>query len=620
MGIVMADVSHEHYLREEVGRLEQRIAELQQQGPTNEPAAHGEVANGANARHDGAAADVEPTVLEHLVAVTSSVIGDRFFEALAEHLAKAFDVRCAFVNELVGEQANRLHPLAIWIDGQPGDPQTYDLPHTPCQFVIERGEFFCGVDVAEQFPNDHMLVELGVTSYYGVRFAGQDGKPLGNICILDGKPLPDTPQLRTLLRLFGERAAQELQRKQAEDQQRTHNEVLEQIVHCKPLAQILETIVRAIERQMPGAKASVLLLEDKQLRHGAAPSLPVEYNQLVDGLEIGPAVGSCGTAAYEKRSVVVSDVLVDAKWAPFLDVVNRFGLRACWSQPILTEGGKVLGTFALYYAEPRTPCDEELSTVSSFASLACLAIERKRTDEALKLRDSELAHVSRLAMLGEVVAELTHEVNQPLYTITNFARACINETAKPEGFSQETLQSWLGQIQEACNRASDILRSTTEFVRRDDQDRALLDVEEIVNQAVELISWRASRDQIEIAFQPPARAVHCLGNRVQLEQVLLNILVNGCDAIGQLGRNSGRLVVMVEIQADAVEIVVEDNGSGIAEEVRESLFDPFVTTKVDGMGMGLAISRSIVEDHGGRIWASDSSTGGTQFHVSLPVQ
>ncbi len=617
----MAEVSHEQYLREKVGQLEQRIAELQQYRADSTAGTHGEVANGTDARRgDAAGNEVGSAVLEHLVAVTSAVIGDRFFDTLAEHLAKAFGVRCAFVNELVGERADRLNPLASWIDGQPGDAQAYDLHHTPCQFVIERGEFFCGAGVAEQFPDDHMLVELGVTSYCGVRFSGQDGKPLGNICILDSNPLPDSPQLRTLLHLFGQRAAQELQRKQAEDEQKTHNEVLEQIVHSKPLTQILETIVQAIERQMPGARASVLLLEDKQLRHGAAPSLPDEYNGLIDGLEIGPAVGSCGAAAYEKRSVVVSDVLVDDKWTAFLDVVSRFGIRACWSQPILTDGGKVLGTFALYYSEPRSPSEEDLSTVSSFASLACLAIERKRTDEALKLRDLELAHVSRLAMLGEVVAELAHEINQPLYTITNFARACINETTKPEGFSQETLQSWLGQIQDACNRASDILRSTTEFVRRDDQDRVMLDVAEVVHQSVELISWRASRDKIEIAVEPPSQPVQCLGNRVQLEQVLLNILVNGCDAIGQAGTNSGRITVAVEIQPDAVEIVIEDNGPGISDEVRASLFDPFVTTKVDGMGMGLAISRSIVEDHGGRIWASESSTGGTRFHVSLPVQ
>ena len=174
-----------------------------------------------------------------------------------------------------------------------------------------------------------------------------------------------------LLRAIDEAAAQ---RARAESQ----SLVLERITTGAPLREVLELLVNTIEARSDGMLGSVLLLdaEGKRLIHGAAPSLPRSYTEEIDGLEIGPAEGSCGTAAYEGRQVVVEDIATDPLWENYRDLAGEHDLAACWSTPIRASSGEVLGTFALYYHEPRGPTDEELALIEEAVKLASISIER----------------------------------------------------------------------------------------------------------------------------------------------------------------------------------------------------------------------------------------------------
>ncbi len=163
----------------------------------------------------------------------------------------------------------------------------------------------------------------------------------------------------------------------------SHNKVLELVAQDAPLSQVLETICRSVEELAPGVLCSILLLEGDTLRHGAAPSLPEDYNRHVDGLTIGPTAGSCGTAAYLKKPIIVSDTLADPLWADYRDLARQYGLRACWSTPILSHQGEVLGTFAMYYREVRSPSTYELQLIEQTAHLAALVLERQRSAELL---------------------------------------------------------------------------------------------------------------------------------------------------------------------------------------------------------------------------------------------
>ena len=177
----------------------------------------------------------------------------------------------------------------------------------------------------------------------------------------------------------------------------SHNKVLELVAKGAPLSEILETLCRSVEELAPGVLCSVLLLEGDKLRHGAAPSLPQDYNRQIDGLTIGPTVGSCGTAAFLKKPVIVSDTLTDPLWADFRDLAQKYGLRACWSTPIVSQQSEVLGTFAMYYREPRSPSTYELQLIEQTTHLATLVLERQRVTEALHRREEILQAVARIA-------------------------------------------------------------------------------------------------------------------------------------------------------------------------------------------------------------------------------
>lgn len=172
-----------------------------------------------------------------------------------------------------------------------------------------------------------------------------------------------------------------------ESQQAAEARVLQALGEGAPLDRVLTVLIEAIEESSDGLLGSVLLLdEENRLRHGAAPSLPESYNRAVDGIMIGPVAGSCGTAAFRKEPVIVSDIASDPLWETPRDLALSHGLRACWSTPILS-GDRVLGTFALYYREPRSPGPDELQLTERMTQLARIAIERRRDEKAL--RDSQ---------------------------------------------------------------------------------------------------------------------------------------------------------------------------------------------------------------------------------------
>lgn len=178
-------------------------------------------------------------------------------------------------------------------------------------------------------------------------------------------------------------------RKRSEALLRGQKVVLEELIRGKPLPELLAHICEVMQEQGDGLRVSVLLLDEDgtHLRHGAGPALPAEYNRAIDGIAIGPEVGSCGTAAYRKETVVVSDIAADPLWAGFKDLAAGFGLRSCWSTPILSEAEEVLGTFAIYTGEPHAPGPEERSVAEVLSRTAAVAIEWHRAGR-------QLAHVT----------------------------------------------------------------------------------------------------------------------------------------------------------------------------------------------------------------------------------
>jgi PAS domain S-box-containing protein len=192
------------------------------------------------------------------------------------------------------------------------------------------------------------------------------------------------------------------QRKRREALLAGENRVLEMVAKGDSLSDILDNLCLLVEEQSSGVLASILLMDPngKQLRHGGAPNLPKTYTDAIDGAFIGPAVGSCGTAAYRADQVIVSDIAADPLWADFRDLALAHSLRACWSTPIFSSEGKVIGTFAMYYREPRMPDPREQATIRHITHLAGIAIQRKLAEAARRESEAYLAEAQRLSHTG----------------------------------------------------------------------------------------------------------------------------------------------------------------------------------------------------------------------------
>ncbi|MCS0495941.1 ATP-binding protein [Ancylobacter sp. MQZ15Z-1] len=248
--------------------------------------------------------------------------------------------------------------------------------------------------------------------------------------------------------------------------------------------------------------------------------------------------------------------------------------------------------------------------------------ERRRAEDALHQTRTQLTHVTRITTLGELTASIAHEINQPLAAVVTNGAACLRWLDRPEPDIGEAKASVERMISNG-RRASDVVARLRALARRSEPQHTPLDVNEVVEEMLQLLERELAQHRIalELAFDRHVPAV--AGDRVQLQQVLINLSLNAMQAMDAVPPRGRRLGIVTRAEQDeegrAVVIEVRDRGPGIAPENLPKLFNAFYSTKQDGMGMGLSISRSIIEAHGGRIAAAPNETGGMTFAVRLPV-
>jgi two-component system sensor kinase FixL len=242
--------------------------------------------------------------------------------------------------------------------------------------------------------------------------------------------------------------------------------------------------------------------------------------------------------------------------------------------------------------------------------------ERQETQKRLQEVQSELIFVSRFTALGEMASTLAHELNQPLTAATSYLNgACrLLDAGRPDdlGTVREAVESAAAQTL----RAGQIIKRLREFVARGESDRRTENLQKLIEEACALALVGARETGVRVAFKFDPRAHLVLADKVQIQQVLLNLLRNAIEAMQEGARRELTLATVRE-DADTIRIDVADTGAGISPEIAAHLFQPFVTSKKTGMGVGLSISRTIVEAHGGRLWAEPRPGGGTVFHLTL---
>ena len=266
-----------------------------------------------------------------------------------------------------------------------------------------------------------------------------------------------------------------------------------------------------------------------------------------------------------------------------------------------------------------SPMKDASGHVVGASKLARDITERKRAEEALRQAQTDLAHASRLTTMGEFTASLAHEVKQPIAAAVTDANTCVRWITRDEPDLKEAREAARRIVKDAT-RAAEIINRVRLLFKKGTPQRELVDVNEVAREMIVLLGDEASRHSISIRTELAEDLPHVIGDRVQLQQVLMNLIVNGVDAMHDVDGPRELIIKSQPAENNELLLSVSDTGVGLPRHQADQIFNAFFTTKTHGTGMGLRISRSIVESHGGRLWAADNSPRGASFCFTLPTK
>jgi len=255
--------------------------------------------------------------------------------------------------------------------------------------------------------------------------------------------------------------------------------------------------------------------------------------------------------------------------------------------------------------------------ILAFALIASLS-EQKRAEEELRQARADLAHVNRVTTMAELAAALAHEVNQPITAAVTNAHACLNWLAGATPNLEEARASAMSIVEDGT-RAGDIISRTRLLFQKGTRQRELVDVNEVIREMIVLLRGEVARYSISVRTELAAHLPQVMGDRVQLQQVMMNLMHNSIEAMKDVEGTRELVIASQRAEHGQLMVCVSDTGVGLPAQQADQIFYAFFTTKLHGTGMGLSISRSIVESHSGRLWAADNSPRGARFHIILPT-
>jgi len=383
----------------------------------------------------------------------------------------------------------------------------------------------------------------------------------------------------------------------------------------KSLRAMLQICAAAVVRHLDAAFARIWLLNEEQkvLELEASAGL---YTHL-DGEHARIPLGSfkIGMIAAEQKPHLTNSVQLDDR-VSHKDWARQEGMISFAGYPLLVEG-RTVGVIAMFARQCL-----ELDTIEAFESVAPViaqGVARKRTLDTLRETQAELAHLTRVMTVGELTASIAHEINQPLAAIVMNGNAALRWLAlDPPNLAKARNSAEL--IIRDGDRASQVIARIRALLKKSPPLKTLLDLNEFVNEVVDLTRSEMVRNNVRWRVEFADDLPGVPGDRIQLQQVLLNLIVNAVEAMLTIEDRQRALLIATDIfDNTCVRVAVTDNGPGIDPQTADHLFDAFTTTKPDGMGMGLAISLSIIKAHGGRLWTEPNNKYGAIFQFTLPI-
>jgi C4-dicarboxylate-specific signal transduction histidine kinase len=246
--------------------------------------------------------------------------------------------------------------------------------------------------------------------------------------------------------------------------------------------------------------------------------------------------------------------------------------------------------------------------------------EQRRTEETLQTTRAELTRAARITTIGELTASIAHEVNQPLAAVVANADACVAWLSRATPDLAEA-RSAAERATQGATRASEVITRIRSLITKTTPEKSSVQMNQVIEETAALAEGQAARIHVAIKLELSPDLPIVLGDSIQLQQVILNLVVNGIEAMTSVSDRPKLLTLRTQPENKAqIRVSVQDSGVGLNEDVMRRLFEPFFTTRAKGMGMGLSISRSIIEAHGGRLWAESNGSGGASFHFTLPSE
>jgi signal transduction histidine kinase len=407
------------------------------------------------------------------------------------------------------------------------------------------------------------------------------------------------------------------------EQQTAISEVLHAIANSPhDLQPIFDAIIDSATRLCRADLGSLRLSEEGGLRRVAVRGDPLLVSQASSSVrafaEKGSFVGGLATSRLPTRIPDFVALEGDHRDDYWIAAAN-LGFRAGLIVPLLKDN-EIVGIITLGRKQMQPFTDKQISLCKDFAAQATIALESTCRERQYRETQMALAHANRVTTMGQLTASITHEVNQPITAAITYALAARRWlSAEPPNFREA--DDALTLIVKEGRRAGEVVERVRALVKKVPARKDAVAIDDAILEVIALTRAEAANNRVSVRTQFAEGLPRVQGDRVQLQQVILNLIVNAIQAMSGIGEGARELQISIDAvpSEGGVRVGVQDTGPGLSPESLSRLFEPFYTTKPEGMGMGLSICRSIVEAHGGRLWATGCEPRGAFFQFTIPA-